>query len=85
MKNPIFRKFELEDSCIVAAHLANERYLQRQAAQEEGAGQEQRTEPAPYEASDDDLPRIFFQSADALNSAGPAGDLTAEGAESSGA
>jgi len=56
-----------EDSCIAAAHLANERYLQREAAQEEGkltsadAGQKER---APYEASDDDLPRIFWEPSD---------------------
>ena len=70
MKNPhhaLFRPAQPEDSCIAARH------LQRQAAREErkligGAdktGQQERVKPSTDEVTDDDLPMIFFESADA--------------------
>ncbi len=62
MRNhPVFRAFDPEDSCIVAAHLANERYRQRLRTERTD---EERTEPSRYEPSDDDLPQIFFEPAD---------------------
>jgi hypothetical protein len=75
MKSPhhgVFRPADLEqDSCFHAIALANERFLQRHQAawQEEGklfsandeVLKEQCLEPPHYEASDDDLPSIFFE------------------------
>lgn len=71
----MFRAFDPEDSCIAALHLANERHLQREAAPEEGkfigtvdkAGHNERVKPTPYEASDDDLPRNFWEPSDEGN------------------
>lgn len=57
-QHPIFRPaYPSEDSCIVAAHQANKRYLERlQSTQEREVKQEQ----APYVATDNDLPEIFW-------------------------
>jgi hypothetical protein len=57
-----------EDSCIAALQFANERYLSRQAtAQQErlisadaGVVQDECVELPRYEASDDDLPEVFW-------------------------
>jgi len=50
----------VEDSCIVAAHRANKEFFSRDVNPEEcSTGQE--TEQV-YMATDDDLPRIFFES-----------------------
>jgi hypothetical protein len=61
MKNPhhpIFRPAVLsEDSCIAAMQLENERYLRRRrSAEEHDTEQERET----YVATDDDLPRIYY-------------------------
>ena len=73
-RNPnhaIFRPPYPEDSCITAMQLANERCLERKVAQEEKligvadeSGQEECQKPNGFEANDDDLPMIFFVSAD---------------------
>jgi hypothetical protein len=60
--NAIFRRFDPEeDSCFIAACRADERYRQRLRTERTD---EERTEPSRYEASDDDLPQIFFEPAD---------------------
>jgi hypothetical protein len=73
MKNPhhpIFRPPYLsEDSCIAAMQLANERHLTQRATTGEegelfradnGVAQEKCAAPPRYQASDDDLPGIFW-------------------------
>jgi hypothetical protein len=51
----IFREFDLEeDSCFVAARIANEKYLRHRQSTKE------REEQVPYVATDDDLPEIFW-------------------------
>ena len=60
MRNhPIFRGFDPEEeSCVVAMHRADELYRQRLRTEHKD---DERTEPSRYEASDDDLPELFFE------------------------
>ena len=54
--HPLFLAFDPEeDSCIVATHRADERYRQPLRTEHK------QEEPEPYQASDDDLPEIFFK------------------------
>jgi|GEM_PF-2866447 hypothetical protein len=54
----------LEDSCVFALQRANELHLHGQRKRQEGelfaARQESDTETAHYQATDDDLPEIFW-------------------------
>lgn len=54
----MFKTFDLEqDSCFIAAHRADERYGLRLRTERTD---EERTEPSPYEPTDDDLPEMFW-------------------------
>jgi hypothetical protein len=59
MRNhPIFRPVDDEqDSCIVALYHADERFRRLRSERKD----EEPTEPSRYQASDDDLPSIFFE------------------------
>jgi hypothetical protein len=53
--HPIFRGADPEeDSCVIATHRADERYRQRARTERK------EEEPERYQASDDDLPEIFW-------------------------
>ncbi len=57
--HPLFRLSDPEeDSCILAAHRADARYRERLRTERKD---EEPTEPSRYQASDDDLPDIFFE------------------------